>query len=107
MHLAENYRALLLSIPDDEITDEQFDNCVKWFVEEAWKKRYKTLDTRRAFKPIKAKISRSAFFGSGLEQYYQPFPEKPETYYLRQRREETQALDKIKQSIAQKSEGQQ
>src|SRR5581483_5390977 len=45
-HLATIYRAVLLSIPDEEITDDQFKNCLDWFVEMAWRERTDMLQTR-------------------------------------------------------------
>jgi hypothetical protein len=74
--LRANYRAVLLSVPDEEITDEQYDNCVNWFVEEAWKARSDMLSARdfnRQVKQQRAELqARSPWT---FQRYYDPAPD--------------------------------
>jgi hypothetical protein len=77
-YLQANYRAVLLSIPDEDITDEQYDNCLGWFVEEAWKARSEMLSTREFNKDVKQKhaeyrAERGEF--NFDNKYYSPIPD--------------------------------
>jgi hypothetical protein len=72
-HLSSNYRAVLLSIPDGDISDEQFNNCVNWFVEEAWKERNEMMSHKQFNDEVKQKqkeYQRTA--KTGIERYYEP-----------------------------------
>jgi len=56
MSLSANYRAILLSIPDKNITDEQFNNCVERFVAEAWGQREQSLEFKELNEELKQKM---------------------------------------------------
>jgi hypothetical protein len=71
--LVGNYRAVLLSIPDEEITDEQYDNCLGRFLDQAWRARSDMLSYREFNKEMKQKHaeyqSKSPW---SFERYYDP-----------------------------------
>jgi 20S proteasome alpha/beta subunit len=69
--LDTNYRAVLLSIPDEEITDEQFHNCLEWLVEEAWEARDEALSSKRLTREVKQKMTETKTV-LGIERYYSP-----------------------------------
>jgi len=72
--LSEVYRAVLLSIPDEEISDQDFNNCVEWFVEEAWKARSDMLRHHEFNEELKQKITEMDTAGTrpGFERFYKP-----------------------------------
>jgi hypothetical protein len=112
--LRQHYRAVLLSIPDEEITDEQFDNCLGWFAEEAWKARTEKLRAREfnvEMKQAQAEwnVKRPWSFEG---RYYSPPPDTFDILDRRQKmpkykRSSLSRFSSLKQLAAQKSEDQQ
>jgi hypothetical protein len=107
--LQQNYRAVVLSIPDEEITDEQYDNCLGWFVEEAWKARSDMLQTREFNADMRQKqADYSAKHPWTFENRYYSAP--PDTFDVLDRRrgmaKYKPQLRSLKQLIAQTTKDQ-
>jgi 20S proteasome alpha/beta subunit len=86
--LSDVYRAVLLSIPDCDISEEAFENCVNWFVEKAWKARSDMVQGREFNKEIKEKIAAADVAEKdrfGIERFYESAP-KPADWNIMDRR---------------------
>ena len=71
--LAANYRAVLLSIPDENITDEQFHNCIEWFTDEAWTWRSVMFEHRKENERLKTKVEEwRKTDPPGIAKFYEP-----------------------------------
>jgi hypothetical protein len=68
--LTSNYHAVMLSLGDEQISDEQFNNCIEWFAAEAWKERERMLSNKELNREVKERAKTMPPFS--LAQYYEP-----------------------------------
>jgi len=67
--LSANYRAVLLSIPDEDIADVQFHNCLEWFVDQAWEMRSEILSSKEFSQKTKEQM-KTYKHPPGITRYY-------------------------------------
>ena len=96
--LSDNYRAVLLSIGDGEITDEQFQNCLEWFIGEAWRARTDRLGDKKFNDELKVRMKTEPRLG--MLRYYEPV----DPYLLDNTRRSLFLLQQHKQKVAEESE---
>src|SRR5579863_638363 len=68
--LSVNYRAVLLSIPDGDIADAQFHNCLEWFVDQAWAARSEILSSKEFNQEVKERM-KTYKRPPGITRYYE------------------------------------